>query len=132
MKTSRTLTRVVGLLFAGCGGNEASGSGTTTRGGGGDTCSYPWEHVSPEQASAQGPDCGGRPGDPLPCGACDGSVPQCRVGHNRECPGVPAGDPSVIWSPYDEWLCVCASGVWDCKVQFAAGAVCPPGTDGGV
>jgi hypothetical protein len=132
---------VIALLVAGCDGSQSpesgdqaagSGTATATATGGGDTCSYAWTYVSADEESLQGPDCSGRPGDALPCGPCDGSVPRCRVGHNRGCSGVSAGDPSLISSPYDGWLCVCAAGVWGCKVQSAAAAACPPqATDAG-
>ena len=111
---------------AGPGGSAGSGGAAQVPGPGDGSCSYPWEYVPPELANAQGPDCGGLPGEPLPCGACAGSVPMCRVGHNRGCPGVTPGDPAMAWSPYDAWLCVCESGSWNCKVQLAAAAACPP------
>lgn len=113
-----------------------SSSGTTTApcpdGGDGGICEYPGAYVSKDLESVVAPACGGRPGDPLPCGACDCAGSMCQVGHNRGCHGVPpAGDPAIPWSPYDGWLCVCAAGVWDCKVQSEAAAICPPGPNAG-
>jgi hypothetical protein len=90
-------------------------------------CDYPAEYVPEGSESGCEPMC---PGAVLPCGSCDGTLPACRAGRTRACPGYPGPDPRGTFSPFDAWLCQCEQGAWACRIAATGASACPPPADG--